>query len=149
MLDSINRLIFWFLFSLNAALKEFLKVFLLSCISITCNIRYTGKNTPPPQKTDCCTFSPPLLVPALLPSRLIPAAMSSGSALSHLINRNLCYNDLSMSLWLYAYAMRAGNPVALVADFEAFFTHSSTLPIAAASAGQCKAGTLLALAYTG
>ena len=33
--------------------------------------------------------------------------MSSGSALSHLINRNLCYNDLSMSLWLYAYAMRS------------------------------------------
>lgn len=45
--------------------------------------------------------------------------------------------------------MRAGNPVALVAGFEAFFTPSSTLPIVAASAGQYKAGTLLALAYTG
>lgn len=74
----------------------------------------------PTPQTDWCTFSPPLLLPSLLPSPLIPAAMSSGSALSHLINRNLCYNDLSMSLWLYAYAMRAGDPVALVADFEAF-----------------------------
>lgn len=82
----------------------------------------TPPHTPPPKQT--CTFSPPLWVPSLLPSHLIPAAMSSGSALSHLINRNLCYNDLSMSLWLYAYSMRAGNPVALVADSEAFFTHT-------------------------
>lgn len=35
--------------------------------------------------------------PSLLPSRFIAAAMSSASALSHLINRNLCYNDLSTS----------------------------------------------------
>lgn len=43
-------------------------------------------------------FLPSDSSPSLLPSPLIPAAMSSGSALSHLINRNLCYNDLSMSL---------------------------------------------------
>lgn len=79
------------------------------------------------------SFSPPLLVPSLLPSPLIPAAMSSGSALSHLINRNLCYNDLSMRLWLYAYAMRARDPVALVADFKMFIAHSTTLPLSAAS----------------
>lgn len=80
-----------------------------------------------------------------LPSPLIPAAMSSGSALSHLINRNLCYNDLSMSLWLDAYAMSAGDSVALVA---LILRHSSHIagcclrvqhPI-----GQPKAGTLLA-----
>lgn len=73
--------------------------------------------------------------------------MSSGSALSHLINRNLCYNDLSMSLWLHAYSMRAGDPVALVADFEAFFTHTVALcclwvqhPTGGREAGTCLAG---------
>lgn len=48
--------------------------------------------------------------PPLSPLVSSAAAMSSGSPLSHLINRNLCYNDVSMSLWLHAYAIRAGNP---------------------------------------
>lgn len=84
-------------------------------------------------------------LPSSLSSPLVPAAMSSGSALSHLINRNLCYNDLSMSLWLYAYAMSAGDPVALIADFRGIL-HTPLCDACECSIppDSGKAGTLLA-----
>lgn len=51
---------------------------------------------------------------SLVPSPLYPAALSSGSVLSHLINRNLCYNDLWREPLTRCICNEAGDPVAFL-----------------------------------
>lgn len=96
--------------------------------------------SPKKKEKGCLSTSP--LSSALLAAHLIPAAISSGSALSHLINRNLCYNDLSMSLSA-CICNEGWKSSCLGSWLWDIFAHFFVCLWLQHPSGQCKARTLL------